>query len=141
MRVSGTTISDLQNSLESPDTSKCGGPKIVWSCEVLRTCGTHNTHWSGCIPWNCAIPKQPSSIKRIWARGLSRCCGAGVGQQVKPRTCRAGGGWWGGVHTATRPRANKNLDESPQHLARPLSTGVHTTLPPCPPCGFPTDFV
>jgi hypothetical protein len=48
---------------------------------------------------------------------------------------------WGGVHTATRQRANKNLDESPQHLARPLSTGVHTTLQPCPPCGVPTDFV
>jgi hypothetical protein len=35
----------------------------------------------------------------------------------------------GGVHTATRPRAKQNLDESPQHLARPLSTGGHTTLP------------
>jgi hypothetical protein len=68
-----------------------------------------------------------------------------VGQEwgKKSSRGRAGleGDGWGGVHTATRPRANKNLDESPQHLARPLSTGVHTTLPPCPTCGFPTDFV
>jgi hypothetical protein len=41
------------------------------------------------------------------------------------------GDGWGGVHTAPGPRAKQNLDESPQHLARPLFTGGHTTLPPC----------
>jgi hypothetical protein len=49
-------------------------------------------------------------------------------------------GWRGMVggsaysHKATR---QTNLDESPQHLARPLSTGGHTTLPPC---GVPTGW-
>jgi hypothetical protein len=48
---------------------------------------------------------------------------------------RGMGGWSAYSHKATR---QTNLDESPQHLARPLSTGGHTTLPPC---GIPTDFV
>ncbi len=57
-------------------------------------------------------------------------------QSSRERAGLEGDGW--GMHTATRPRANKNLNESPQHLARPLSTGGHTTLHPC---GAPTDFV
>jgi hypothetical protein len=39
--VSGTTRSDLLNSLESPNTSNCGNPNTFWSFGVLRNCGTH----------------------------------------------------------------------------------------------------
>ena len=50
-------------------------------------------------------------------------------------------GWreMGGANSYSHKATSQtNLDESPQHLARPLSTGWHTTLPPC---GAPTDFV
>jgi hypothetical protein len=63
---------------------------------------------------------------------------AGVGQQVKPTKLRAGGGWVGGNANSHKAISQTSLDESPQHLARPLSTGGHTTLSRC---GVPTDFV
>jgi hypothetical protein len=47
-------------------------------------------------------------------------------------------GMGGGNAYSRKDTCQTNLDESPQHLARPLSTGGHTTLPPC---GVPTNFV
>jgi hypothetical protein len=104
IRVSGATILDLQNSLELPKTSKCGGPKTVWSCKVLRTCGTHKHIGVAASHGTAQFRSNPLSSNGFWARGFSRCCGAGVGQEVKPRTCRAGGGRVGGSaysHEAT----------------------------------------
>ena len=87
IRVSGTTISDLQNSRDSPNTSNCGIPKICWSCggghEHIGMAASHGT-----AQFRSNLPS-----KGFWARGLSRCSGAGVGQPVKSRTYRAGGGW------------------------------------------------
>ena len=138
IRLRATTISDLQTSWESPNTSNCGSPNIFWSCEVLRNCGIHKhigvaaSHGTAQIqqtlfrpidfgPWGSHV-----AVGQEWGNQSSRGC-AGLE-----------GDGWGGMHTATRPRANTNLNESPQHLARPLSTGGNTTLPPC---GAPTDFV
>ena len=39
-------------------------------------------------------------------------------------------GMGGGNAYSHKATSQTNLDESPQHLARPLSTGRHTTLPP-----------
>jgi hypothetical protein len=52
------------------------------------------------------------------------------GNKSRRGLARLEGDGWGGVHTATRPQAKQSLNESPQHMARPLSTGWHTTLPP-----------
>jgi hypothetical protein len=93
IRVSGTTIPDLQNSRESPNTSNCGGPQTVMSCGVLRNCGTHKHIGVSASHGTAQFWSNPLPSKGFWARGLSRCSGAGVGQQVKPRTCRAGGVW------------------------------------------------
>ena len=49
--------------------------------------------------------------------------------------CRGMGGGSAYSHKAT---SQTNLDESPQHLARPNSKGGHTTLTPC---GVPPKFV
>jgi hypothetical protein len=62
--------------------------------------------------------------------------GQELGQQVKLRTCKAGGG--GEYIQPQGHQAKHTLNESPQLLAQPLSTGGHTTLPPL---GVPTDFV
>ena len=78
------------------------------------------------------------STLRILGQGPLTVQRAGVGQQVKPTKCRAGGGWVGGSAYSHEAKIQTNLDESPQHLARPVSTGGHTTLPTC---GVPTDFV
>ena len=96
------------------------------------------THWNGCIPWHCAIPKQSSSIQGVLGQGALTAQRAGVGQQVKPTRCRAGGGWVRGNAYSHKATSQTNLDESPEHLAQPLSTGGHTTLPPC---GVPPNFV
>ena len=63
---------------------------------------------------------------------------AGMGQQVEPTKCRAGGGWVRRMHTATRPRAKQTWMSllSTQH--DPSLQGGHTTLTQC---GVPTDFV
>ena len=90
IRLSGTTISDLQNSRDPPNTSNCGTSKICWRCggthEHIGMAGSHGT-----AQFRSNLPS-----KGFWARGLSWCSGAGEGQPVKPRTCRAGGGWVGG---------------------------------------------
>jgi hypothetical protein len=88
-------ISDLQNSRDSPNASNCAGPKTAWSCEVLRNCGTHKHIGVAASHGTAQLRSNPLPSKGFCARGLSRCSGAGVGQQVKPRTCRAGGGWVG----------------------------------------------
>jgi hypothetical protein len=99
-------------------------------------------HVLGLTCWPTPAPlhrESPLAKNPLDGRGLfQNCAGAGVGQQIKPRTCRAGGVWvrWSAYsHKAT---SQTNLNESPQHLAGPLSTGGHTTLPPC---GVPTKFV
>ena len=48
---------------------------------------------------------------------------------VKPTKCRAGGGWVGWNAYSHKATSQTNLDESPQLLARPLSTWVHTPSP------------
>ena len=119
IRVSGTTISDLQNSRDSPNTSNCGIPKICWSCggghEHIGMAASHGT-----VQFRSNLPS-----KGFWARGLSRCSGAGVGQPVKSRTYRAGGGWVGGSAYSHKATSQTSLNQSPQHQARPL-------IPPSP---------
>jgi hypothetical protein len=81
--------------------------------------------------------RNSEAILKDWEPGGSNgAVGAGVGHQVKPRTCKAGGGWVGGNAYSHKP--TNTLNDFPQHLGRPLSTGGHTTLPPC---GVPIDFV
>jgi hypothetical protein len=48
------------------------------------------------------------------------------------------GDGWGGSAYCHKAAIQTNLNASPQHIARPLATGGHTTLPPC---GVATDFV
>ena len=100
--------------------------ELINTLEWLHPMELRNSKKSISIQW---ILGQGALTVR-WARN-------GVTSQAEDVQGWSGMGW-GGMHTATRPRANKNLNESPQHLARPLSTGGHTTLPPC---GAPTDFV
>jgi hypothetical protein len=116
--------------MESPNTSICEIPKTCWSCGVLRNCGTPRIQWNGCIPRHFAVPKQSSSIQGIFGQGGLTVQRAGVGQQVKPTKCRAGGGWVGGSAYSHKATSQTNLDESPQHLARPLSTGGAYHPPP-----------
>ena len=85
----------MQNSRESPNTSKCGIPKTCWGCGALRKSRNSGTHWNCCIPWHCAIPTQSSSIQGILGQGALTAQRAGLGQQVKQTRCRAGGGWVG----------------------------------------------
>jgi hypothetical protein len=105
------------------------GSTDSYELRVLRNCGTHKhigvSASHGAVQfWNNSLPS-----KGFWDRGLSRCSGAGVGQQVKPRTCRAGGVRVRGNAYSHKATSQTNMNESPQHLARPLSTGEHTTLP------------
>ena len=79
---------------------------------------------------------NPVPTKGFGPGGSHGAVGAGVGQQVKPRTCKAGGGWVGWITDGHKATSQQNpLKESPQHLARPVRTGGHTTLRPC---GVPT---
>ena len=64
-----------------------------------------------------------------------------VGRREAKRQADEVQGWrgmGGGNAYSHKATSQTNLDESPQLLARPLSTGRHTTLPPC---GIPTDLV
>jgi hypothetical protein len=99
------------------------------SCGVLRNCGTHKHIGVSASHGTAQFWSNPLPSKGFWARGLSRSSGAGVGQQVKPRTCRAGGVWVRGNAYSHKATSQENMNESPQQLARPLSTGEHTTLP------------
>jgi hypothetical protein len=59
------------------------------------------------LPSSEAILSHPSDFG---PGGSNGAVGAGLGQQVKPRTCKAGGGdGWGGIHEATWPQAKNQL--------------------------------
>ena len=56
-----------------------------------------------------------------------------VGRREAKRQADEVQGWrgmGGGNAYSHKATSQTNLDESPQHLARPRSTGRHTTLPP-----------
>jgi hypothetical protein len=92
--VSGTTISDLQNSLESPNTLKCGGPKTVWSCEVLRICGTHKHLGVAELRNFEAIFFHPTDFEPGGSHGA---VGQEWGNKSSRRRAGLEGDGWGGV--------------------------------------------
>jgi hypothetical protein len=64
-----------------------------------------------------------------------------VGRRGATRQADEVEGWRGmgrGSAYSHKATSQTKLDESPQHLARPVSTGRRTTLPAC---GAPTDLV
>jgi hypothetical protein len=97
------------------------------------------TRWSGGIPWNSQAPKQSSPIQVISGQGaLTVQLGQDWGNKSNRGRARLEGGMGGGEYM--KPHGHKpktSLHESLQHLSRPLSTGGHTTLPPC---GVPTGW-
>ena len=122
IRARATTISELQNSKESPNTSNCGSPNIFWSCEVLRNCGTHKHIGMAASHGTAQFQKILFHTMDFGPGGSHGAVGQEWGNQSSRGRAGLEGDGWGGMHTATRPRANKNLNASPQHLARPLST-------------------
>jgi hypothetical protein len=89
-----------------------------------------------------ALLFHPSGFGPGGSRGALGRSGA-TSQADEVQGWRGMGGWKSYSHKATR---QTNLDESPRHLARPLSTGGHTTLPPiwdpdrlCATYGNPSD--
>ena len=132
IRVSCTTILDLQNSRESPNSWNCRNPKTCWSRGVPRNCGTQKHIGMAASHGTAQFRSNPVPTKGFGPGGSHGAFGAGAGQQVKPRTCKARGGWVGGITDGHKATSQQNpLKDFRQHLARPVSTGGHTTLRPC----------
>ena len=70
------------------------------------------------------------AIQGILGQGALTVQRAGVGQQVKPRKCRAGGGSVGGSGYSHKAASQTNLDEFPQHLAQPPNSPARFAADP-----------
>jgi hypothetical protein len=84
---------DLQNSREAQKSSNCGFRKHFGAAGFLGIADFRNT-----LEWRHHMELRNSeailSHPRALAPGGSHgAVGAGVGQQIKPRTCKAGAEW------------------------------------------------
>jgi hypothetical protein len=123
IRVSCTTILDLQNSKESQNSWNCGSPQTFWSRRVPRNCGTQKHIGMAASHGTAQFRSNPVPTKGFGPGGFHGAVGVGMEQQVKPRTCKAGGGWVGGDYR--RPQGHEQTKPFEGVSSAPSTTRLY----------------